>query len=63
MLIVLAFSCVGHYIRNCPTNGDPKYDFRRVKPPTYIPRSKLMAAKDGSNALPTSDASVLKSNE
>jgi len=32
---------VGHYINNCPTNGDPNYDFHKVKKATGIPRSFL----------------------
>ena len=31
----------GHYINNCPTNGDPSYDFHKVKKPTGIPKSFL----------------------
>jgi hypothetical protein len=31
-----------HYIRNCPTNGDPSYDIRKLKAPTGIPRSQLV---------------------
>jgi hypothetical protein len=32
----------GHFIKDCPTNGDPNYDYRRVAPPTGIPRSSLV---------------------
>ncbi|KAF7810115.1 E3 ubiquitin ligase PQT3-like isoform X1 [Senna tora] len=53
----------GHFIQHCPTNGDPNYDIKRVKPPTGIPRSMLIAAADGSYALPTGDVAVLKPNE
>eukprot|EP01083_Nonionella_stella_P096649 271747_1 len=31
----------GHFIRFCPTNDDPTYNFRRPKPATGIPRSFL----------------------
>lgn len=31
----------GHFIRFCPTNDDPSYNFRRPKPATGIPRSFL----------------------
>ncbi|GFP84404.1 protein mpe1 [Phtheirospermum japonicum] len=37
----------GHFIQHCPTNGDPNFDVRRVKPPTGIPKSMLMATPDG----------------
>ncbi|XP_058190910.1 E3 ubiquitin ligase PARAQUAT TOLERANCE 3-like isoform X1 [Rhododendron vialii] len=53
----------GHFIQHCPTNGDPNYDIKRVKPPTGIPRSMLMATPDGSYALPSGDVAVLKPNE
>lgn len=63
VLRILAFPCSGHFIQHCPTNGDPNFDLKRVKPPTGIPRSMLMAAADGSYALPTGDVAVLKPNE
>lgn len=31
----------GHWIDQCPTNGDPTYDKIKVRPPTGIPRSML----------------------
>ncbi|KAJ4831593.1 hypothetical protein Tsubulata_015277 [Turnera subulata] len=53
----------GHFIQHCPTNGDPNYDIRRVKPPTGIPKSMLQTAPDGSYALPSGAVAVLKPNE
>uniref|UniRef100_A0A6N2KDR3 DWNN domain-containing protein n=2 Tax=Salix TaxID=40685 RepID=A0A6N2KDR3_SALVM len=53
----------GHFIQHCSTNGDPNYDVRRVRPPTGIPKSMLMATPDGSYALPSGAAAVLKPNE
>ncbi|XP_077233023.1 E3 ubiquitin ligase PQT3-like isoform X2 [Tasmannia lanceolata] len=53
----------GHFIQHCPTNGDPNYDIRRVKPPTGIPKSMLMATPDGSYALPSGAVAVLRPNE
>ncbi|GLU05558.1 hypothetical protein SLE2022_226550 [Rubroshorea leprosula] len=53
----------GHFIQHCPTNGDPNYDIKRVKPPTGIPKSMLMANPDGSYALPSGAVAVLKPNE
>uniref|UniRef100_A0A1D1Z2T2 E3 ubiquitin-protein ligase RBBP6 n=1 Tax=Anthurium amnicola TaxID=1678845 RepID=A0A1D1Z2T2_9ARAE len=53
----------GHFIQHCPTNGDPNYDIRRVKPPTGIPKSMLMATPDGSYALPSGAVAVLQPNE
>lgn len=55
--------CAGHFIQHCPTNGDPNFDIKRVKPPTGIPKSMLMATPDGSYALPSGAVAVLKPNE
>ncbi|KAK9086852.1 hypothetical protein Syun_029246 [Stephania yunnanensis] len=41
----------GHFIWDCPTNGDPNYDIKKLKPPTGIPKSMLMTTSDGSYAL------------
>ncbi|XP_051114703.1 E3 ubiquitin ligase PQT3-like isoform X2 [Andrographis paniculata] len=53
----------GHFIQHCPTNGDPNFDIKRVKPPTGIPKSMLVATPDGSYALPSGAVAVLKPNE
>ncbi|KAK6935154.1 Zinc knuckle CX2CX3GHX4C [Dillenia turbinata] len=53
----------GHFIQHCPTNGDPNYDIKRVKPPTGIPKSMLVANPDGSYALPSGAVAVLRPNE
>ncbi|KAK1419048.1 hypothetical protein QVD17_28204 [Tagetes erecta] len=53
----------GHFIQHCATNGDPSFDIKRVKPPTGIPKSMLMATTDGSYALPSGAVAVLKPNE
>ncbi|XP_074567368.1 E3 ubiquitin ligase PARAQUAT TOLERANCE 3-like [Curcuma longa] len=53
----------GHFIQHCPTNGDPNYDIKRMRPPTGIPKSMLMATPDGSYALPSGAVAVLKPNE
>lgn len=55
--------CLGHFIQHCPTNGDPTFDIKRVKPPTGIPKSMLMATPDGSYALPSGAVAVLRPNE
>jgi len=31
----------GHYIQNCPTNGDPRFNLKKVKKATGIPKSFL----------------------
>ncbi|KAJ0393312.1 hypothetical protein P43SY_009980 [Pythium insidiosum] len=38
----------GHFIQNCPTNGDPEYDQHRVKKKTGIPKSFMKAVSDPS---------------
>ncbi|KAF3786149.1 putative RING finger protein P8B7-15c [Nymphaea thermarum] len=53
----------GHFIQHCPTNGDPNYDIKKVKPPTGIPKSMLVATPDGSYALPSGAVAVLRPNE
>lgn len=53
----------GHYIQHCPTNGDPNFDIKRVKPPTGIPKSMLIATPDGSYALPSGAVAVMRPNE
>ncbi|XP_057415422.1 E3 ubiquitin ligase PQT3-like isoform X2 [Lotus japonicus] len=53
----------GHFIQHCPTNGDPNFDIKRVKQPTGIPRSMLMANPHGSYVLPNGSAAVLNPNE
>jgi E3 ubiquitin-protein ligase RBBP6 len=62
-LTMYKFLCSGHFIQHCPTNGDPNYDIKRVKPPTGIPKSMLIATSDGSYALPNGTVAVLKPNE
>ncbi|XP_072950529.1 E3 ubiquitin ligase PQT3-like [Typha angustifolia] len=53
----------GHFIQHCPTNGDPAFDIKRMKPPTGIPQSMLMADPNGSYALPSGAVAILKPNE
>ena len=52
-----------HFIQHCPTNGDPNYDFKRMKPPTVIPKSMLMVKSDGIYMLPGGDVVVLRLDE
>ncbi|KAK9146612.1 hypothetical protein Sjap_006515 [Stephania japonica] len=53
----------GHFIRDCPTNGDPNYDIKKLKPPTGIPKSMLMTTSDGSYALTGGVVAALKPDE
>lgn len=36
----------GHFIKYCPTNGDPNFNIRRIRKPTGIPRSFLQPIED-----------------
>ncbi|XP_024525023.1 E3 ubiquitin ligase PARAQUAT TOLERANCE 3 isoform X1 [Selaginella moellendorffii] len=53
----------GHFIQHCPTNGDPSYDVKKMKMPSGIPRTMLVANPDGSYALPTGEAAAMQPNE
>ncbi|CAO2819487.1 unnamed protein product, partial [Amaranthus hypochondriacus] len=53
----------GHFIKHCPTNGDPNYDIKRVILPTGVPKSMLLSTKDGPYTLSTGNAVVMKPNE
>ncbi|KAK9086865.1 hypothetical protein Syun_029259 [Stephania yunnanensis] len=53
----------GHFIWDCPTNGDPNYDIKKLKPPTGIPKSMLMTTSNGSYALTGGVVAALKPDE
>ncbi|CAM6085388.1 unnamed protein product [Calypogeia fissa] len=53
----------GHFIQHCPTNGDPDYNKKKIRPPTGIPRSMLDVDPDGTYFLPTGEVAVMKPNE
>eukprot|EP00216_Chloropicon_sp_CCMP2111_P001646 CAMPEP_0198238278 /NCGR_PEP_ID=MMETSP1446-20131203/3974_1 /TAXON_ID=1461542 ORGANISM="Unidentified sp, Strain CCMP2111" /NCGR_SAMPLE_ID=MMETSP1446 /ASSEMBLY_ACC=CAM_ASM_001112 /LENGTH=577 /DNA_ID=CAMNT_0043920669 /DNA_START=333 /DNA_END=2066 /DNA_ORIENTATION=- len=46
----------GHWIFNCPTNGNPEFDMKKVRAPVGIPLEKLMTSDDGTLVMP--DGSV-----
>lgn len=37
----------GHFIHECPTNGNPEYDFHKVKKATGIPKTFLQPVSIG----------------
>lgn len=37
----------GHFIDECPTNGDPNFDYLKVKKATGIPKSFLKPVVEG----------------
>jgi len=59
----------GHFIHHCPTNGDPNYDFHKVKKPTGIPKSFLTpvsesdASKAGTLLMPGGGFAKMTPNE
>eukprot|EP00850_Spirogloea_muscicola_P016930 SM000141S00874 [mRNA] locus=s141:150040:155595:- [translate_table: standard] len=53
----------GHYIQQCPTNGDPAYDARRVKLPVGIPRTRLKADEEGTYILPDGSVATMQPDE
>ncbi|XWS10231.1 hypothetical protein CRYUN_Cryun39dG0057600 [Craigia yunnanensis] len=46
----------GHYIQHCPTNGDPNFDFKRIKPATWI--SQASASTSSSSGISKASAST-----
>lgn len=52
----------GHFIDECPTNGDPTFDFIRVRYPTGIPSSMLVKDEQGGLLMPNGDRARLKPN-
>ena len=56
-------SLTGHFIQHCPTNGDPTYDMRKMKPPVGIPKTRLKADQEGSYILPDGSVAVMQPDE
>ena len=58
---------IGHFISSCPTNGDPQYDFHKVKKPAGIPKCFLQAVTGGSSKatlmMPGGGYAVMVPNE
>ena len=42
----------GHWIYNCPTNGDPEFDVKKVRAPSGIPVEKLVTSDEGTLVMP-----------
>eukprot|EP00210_Caulerpa_lentillifera_P001521 g1459.t1 len=52
----------GHFIDECPTNGDPAYDFVRVRYPTGIPATMLVKDDQGGLLMPNGERARLRPN-
>lgn len=52
-----------HWVNDCPTQGDPAYDRKRVRPPVGIPMTRLMRSEEGGLVLPGGQTGTLMANE
>lgn len=52
-----------HWVSDCPTQGDPNFDKRRVRPPVGIPMTRLARAAEGGLVLPDGQTGTLIANE
>lgn len=53
----------GHYIMNCPTNGDPEFDVKKVRHPVGIPVTRLVTSGEGGLMLPSGETGALAVND
>lgn len=52
-----------HWLQDCPTQGDPNYDRKRVRPPVGIPMTRLARSDEGGLVLPDGNTGTLVANE
>lgn len=52
-----------HWVQDCPTQGDPAYDRKRVRPPVGIPMTRLALSEEGGLVLPGGQMGTLVANE
>ena len=52
-----------HWLQDCPTQGDPAYDRKRVRPPVGIPMTRLARSQEGGLVLPDGQTGTLVANE
>jgi E3 ubiquitin-protein ligase RBBP6 len=52
-----------HWVQECPTQGDPAYDKKRVRPPVGIPMTRLVRSEEGGLVLPGGQTGSLIANE
>lgn len=53
----------GHQVKDCPTNGDPAFDVRRLVRPAGIPQNLLQGTSEGSYLMPDGGFARLMPNE
>eukprot|EP00850_Spirogloea_muscicola_P021552 SM000253S09041 [mRNA] locus=s253:145051:152434:- [translate_table: standard] len=63
LLLRLDTSVIAVAKQQCPTNGDPAYDARRVKLPVGIPRTRLKADEEGTYILPDGSVATMQPDE
>ncbi len=52
-----------HWVQECPTQGDPNFDKKRVRPPVGIPMTRLARSEEGGLVLPGGQMGTLIANE
>ena len=52
-----------HWVQDCPTQGDPNFDRRRVRPAIGIPMTRLALSSEGGLVLPGGQMGTLVANE
>lgn len=50
-------------MQDCPTQGDPAFDRKRVRPPIGIPMTRLARSEEGGLVLPDGQTGTLIANE
>ncbi|KDP35221.1 hypothetical protein JCGZ_09380 [Jatropha curcas] len=51
-------SMAGHFIQHCPTNGNPGYDFKRMRPPTVLKANDAAFEKEIFGCFPAKKSSL-----
>ena len=52
-----------HWVQDCPTQGDPNFDRKRIRPPVGIPMTRLAKSQEGGLMLPDGQTGTLVANE
>ncbi len=52
-----------HWVQDCPTQGDPNFDRKRIRPPVGIPMTRLAKSDEGGLILPDGHTGTLVANE
>jgi E3 ubiquitin-protein ligase RBBP6 len=52
-----------HWLNDCPTQGNPEFDKRKIRPPVGIPMTRLARSQEGGLVLPDGGTGTLLANE